>query len=137
MVRLNKSSKFNNCRVSVVNMKKQGFTLIEVVIVIALIGILSSVLVPAYEKAGERAKNAKLISDMQVLDSALILYQLDKGQLPATLQELAPEYIAGTNEYHDARNLSLTYTVGEGQTTYKLKGQNAKNQEVYSNGSTK
>lgn len=117
-------------------MKKSGFTLIEVVIVIALISIISSVLVPAYEKAGERAKNVKLMSDLKVLDAAIVLYRVDNGKLPTTLKELEPEYISGVNEYHDACNLALVYTPAEDQVSYKLKGQNAKNQEVYSIGSS-
>lgn len=118
-------------------MKKQGFTLIEVVIVIALISIISSVLVPAYEKAGERAKNTKLQADLKVLDSAIVLYRLDKGKLPETLKDLEPDYIRGANDYRDARNSELVYSIGEDQIGYKLKGQNAKNQEVYSSGSSK
>ena len=88
-------------------MKKSGFTLIEVVIVIALISIISSVLVPAYEKAGERAKNVKLMSDLKVLDAAIVLYRVDNGKLPTTLKELEPEYISGVMSLRTPQTKSL------------------------------
>lgn len=112
-------------------MKRKGFTLIEVIVVIALIGVLTSFLVPSFEKSGERAKNTKLASDLKVLDSGISLYKLDNGNLPATLDKLDPEYVAGSSEFKDAQNNMLSY-VANVDGTYQLKGKNSKGDYVLS-----
>lgn len=61
-------------------MKKRGFTLIELLIVVAIIGILAAIAVPNFLNAQNRAKVARLISDMKALSSAQEQYRLDNGQ---------------------------------------------------------
>jgi len=49
--------------------KKKGFTLIELLVVIAIIGILSSIILIAVHTAQNKAKNARIISDMSQIRS--------------------------------------------------------------------
>lgn len=116
---------------------KRGFTLIEVVVVVALLGILMAIIVPSFEKAGERTKNSKLTADLKALDTAIGLYKLDKSVVPDALADLEPDYISGNNEFKDAVNTAITYTPDADKQTYQLKGKNSKNEEVLSAGSTK
>lgn len=60
-----------------------GFTLIELLIVIAIIGILTSVLLANFSGARERARDAKRKSDLNTLKTALQLYYNDFGRFPA------------------------------------------------------
>ncbi len=116
---------------------KKGFTLIEIVVAVALIGILLSIIMPSFDKAGERTKNSKLVADLKALDTALGLYKLDKGALPDDLTKLRPDYISGKDGFKDALNQDLSYEVDTDKGTYKLSGKNSKSEEVVSVASTK
>ena len=116
---------------------KRGFTLIEMVVVVALLGILMAIIMPSFEKAGDRTKNSKLTADLKALDTAIGLYKLDKGSVPENLEALEPDYINSGNTFTDATNTKLTYTPDTGKQSYQLKGKNTKNEEILSAGSTK
>jgi len=61
---------------------KHAFTLIELLIVVAIIGILAAIAVPNFLNAQMRAKIAKAESDMRNLDTALASYRLDNNLYP-------------------------------------------------------
>lgn len=59
---------------------KKGFTLIELLIVVAIIGILAAIAVPNFLNAQNRAKVARLVSDMKSMAMAEEQYRMDNGQ---------------------------------------------------------
>ena len=63
-------------------MKRRGFTLIELMVVIAIIIILAAIAIPNYLTMTKRAKNSRLASDMATLATALESYKTDWGQYP-------------------------------------------------------
>ena len=65
-----------------------GFTLIEVLVVIVIIGILASVVVPRVMDSPDNARIAKAKHDIQALESALDIYRLDNFTYPTTDQGL-------------------------------------------------
>lgn len=67
---------------------QQGFTLIELIIVIAIIGILMSVAVPAYKNHIVRAHEAVLKEDLYTMRNAIDQYTQDKAKAPQDLNEL-------------------------------------------------
>ena len=65
-------------------MNKKGFTLIELLVVIAIIGLLSTLAVVALGSARVKARDAKRLSDLKQVQTALELYNTDKNSYPAT-----------------------------------------------------
>ena len=65
-----------------------GFTLIEIMVVIVIIGILASVVVPRVMDNPDQARTAKAKHDIQALGSALDIYRLDNYTYPSTDQGL-------------------------------------------------
>jgi len=71
------------------NIKKvQGFTLLEVMVVIVILGILASMVVPNLMGSQERANMQKAISDVTALETSLSLYKMDNYDYPTTEQGL-------------------------------------------------
>jgi prepilin-type N-terminal cleavage/methylation domain-containing protein len=66
-------------------MNKKGFTLIELLVVIAIIGLLSTLSVLALNSARARSRDAKRITDVKQVQTALEMYYSEAGQYPATL----------------------------------------------------
>ena len=65
--------------------KKRGFTLIEMLIVIVIIGILMAALIPRLTGARGRANDVARKADLAQIASALVSYQIDRGAFPGTL----------------------------------------------------
>lgn len=61
---------------------EKGFTLIELIVVIAIIAILAAIIAPNAFKAIEKAKIAKVISDMEAMGNAALAYYTDIGFFP-------------------------------------------------------
>ena len=68
--------------------KQSGFTLIEIMVVVVIIGILASVVVPRIMDNPDKARTAKAKNDIRALESALDIYRLDNFVYPNTDQGL-------------------------------------------------
>ena len=67
---------------------RSGFTLIEMMIVMAIIVILISVAIPFYQKAITRAKESVLHNNLFAMRSAIDEYSFDKQKAPQSLEDL-------------------------------------------------
>lgn len=63
---------------------QRGFTLIEVMVVVVILGILAAFIVPKIMDRPDAARVAKAKSDIGAIESALNLYRLDNHRYPAT-----------------------------------------------------
>ncbi len=68
--------------------KQTGFTLLEVMVVIVILGILATMVVPNLLGNKEKADQQKAISDIAALEQALDMYKLDNSVYPSTDQGL-------------------------------------------------
>lgn len=66
------------------NKNQAGYSLIELMMVVAIISLLSSVFFVSAAKARQRAKNVRILGDIKQLASALELYSLKNGDYPLT-----------------------------------------------------
>lgn len=68
--------------------RTKGFTLIEIMMVIVILGILGVLIVPNIIGRGDQARRVAAESDLRAIANALDLYRLDNGVYPSTTQGL-------------------------------------------------
>ena len=79
--------------------RERGFTLVEIVLVIVLIGILAAIIVPKFAGQTDKAKIAATKANIESLRSAIRLYQANNdGAFPSTLTDLVPTYLKAVPE---------------------------------------
>lgn len=74
-------------------MKKNGFTLIEILVTITIIAVLLAVAMVSYTSINKRSRDARRRSDVEQLRSALEMYRADNGNYPNT----GAEYLRATD----------------------------------------
>ena len=69
--------------------REAGFTLIEIMVVVIIIGLLAAVIVPQVINKVDEARVSKAKADIQSLETALTMYRLDNSKYPTTDQGLS------------------------------------------------
>ncbi|MFR6143591.1 MAG: prepilin-type N-terminal cleavage/methylation domain-containing protein [Finegoldia sp.] len=73
--------------------KKKGFTLLELLVVLAILAIIIAIAIPVYKNQKEKAAITAHNANVRVLETAVESYRQDKGKLPDKLDKLVPDYI--------------------------------------------
>jgi len=94
-------------------MNKKGFTLIELLVVIAIIGVLSTLAVVALGSARQKANDAKRLSDIKQVQTALELYYTDHNYYPTTTG-----YVSLGDANHTCLNSVLGFTTANCASPY-------------------
>jgi type IV pilus assembly protein PilA len=96
---------------------QRGFTLIELIIVVAIIGILAAIVIPLYSNFQARARLARAQADARALVSAVSMYSGHMGTLPTTLTQLTT-VVTNTQGQSGGPFMSTVPTGPDGWGTY-------------------
>lgn len=73
--------------------KEQGFSLVELIVVVAVLGILVAIVIPALIDAVDRTRQRRAMSDMNSMATANGMAMVDSSQYVLALADLAPTYM--------------------------------------------
>ena len=77
-------------------LNQKGFTLVELMVVIAILGILAAIAIPKFSDSTSAANTAKIAADLRTIDSAIVMYQANGGTLDNKVATLK-DYLVGTD----------------------------------------
>jgi general secretion pathway protein G len=79
--------------------KRSGFTLVEILIVVVILGILAAIVIPQFTEASTEAKLSALCTDLQTLRSQIELYKIQHNDIPPSAASFVAQMTAQTDVY--------------------------------------
>ena len=106
------------------NQPIRGFTIVELLIVIVVIGILAAITIVAYNGIQERSRVATVITDLSSAAKLLAVHEVDAGSYPATLATAnngqGVKASSGTTYQYTVSGATYCLTATKGTTSYKV-----------------
>ncbi|MDI7253106.1 MAG: prepilin-type N-terminal cleavage/methylation domain-containing protein [Actinomycetota bacterium] len=96
--------------------KEDGFTLVELMIVILIVGILVGIAVPVYVAARDNASEKVCRANVRMMESAIGVYNARYGTYPTAVGELVPEFMEEVPICPQVGNPGSYTFIGGGET---------------------
>jgi len=90
------------------NKRRGGFTLVEIMIVVAIIALLAAIAVPGFLRARKRSQASRIINDLRLIDSAVDQYAIENNKASGAtvlVTDWSKYLKAGTNLYLTGKDL--------------------------------
>jgi prepilin-type N-terminal cleavage/methylation domain-containing protein len=90
------------------NKRRGGFTLVEIMIVVAIIALLAAIAVPGFLRARKRSQASRIINDLRLIDSAVDQYAIENNKssgFSVPITEWTKYLKAGTNLYVTGKDI--------------------------------
>ena len=90
------------------NKRRGGFTLVEIMIVVAIIALLAAIAVPGFLRARKRSQASRIINDLRLIDSAVDQYAIETNKKSGDLVPVSEwtKYLkVGTNLYVTGKDI--------------------------------
>jgi len=98
----------------------RAFTLVEILIVIAILGILAAIVVPKYVDANEQTQEAAVRKSLQVLREQIALYHFKENAFPDDLDALVDDGYLSATPQHPGDTGNWVYNATDGTVTSSL-----------------
>lgn len=89
---------------------KSGFTLVEIMVVVVIIGLLAAIAIPAFARARESSQNSRLASDLRVYSGLVDTFALENGIYPE--DSSTGDIPSGLEEYIQPSHWSVGPSIG-------------------------
>jgi prepilin-type N-terminal cleavage/methylation domain-containing protein len=114
--------------------QQSGFTIVELLIVIVVIGILAAITIVAYNGVQRRASTANIQSNLSNLGRAVMIYNADNGAFPAS-DASVKEVLQNAKQWDATHSMNThTYLFCSNATAYAVISMNAPGVPAYSTG---
>jgi len=90
-------------------MKKRGFSVVELLIVVAILGIMAAIVVPQFQSQSTRAKGAVAKDSLRVLRSAIELYTAQHSGIPPGYENDDPQIAPTSASFNDQLVVNRAY----------------------------
>ncbi|HEY1581560.1 MAG TPA: prepilin-type N-terminal cleavage/methylation domain-containing protein, partial [Chthoniobacterales bacterium] len=93
---------------STLTKKRGGFTLVEIMIVVAIIALLAAIAVPGFLRARKRSQASRVINDLRLIDSAVDQYAIENNKTTGTTvgtKDWTQYMKSGSNLYNTGADL--------------------------------
>src|SRR4249920_4236598 len=90
------------------NKRRGGFTLVEIMIVVAIIALLAAIAVPGFLRARKRSQASRIINDLRLIDSAVDQYAIENNKasgVSVPVVEWTKYLKVGTNLYLTGKDI--------------------------------
>jgi prepilin-type N-terminal cleavage/methylation domain-containing protein len=87
-------------------LKQKGFTLVEIMIVVAIIALLAAIAVPGFLRARKRSQASRILNDLRLIDAAVDQYAIETNR--------ATNFVVGTADWTNyLKKGSMLYNTGK------------------------